>query len=498
MNWTPPPGLHTATDWGGFPTADSLMPDHQVACWAAEQLEKSYDRPFFMAVGFVRPHVPLHVPQRWFDLHPLERVALPPPARSHRGPARNRDPVFRTVPHAVVSVHGCRRPVAGERPGLSGVRLVRRPHDRRRARRPGTRPPRRQHGVVLVSDHGYHVGTKGMWSKHTLWQESTRVPLIIARPDDLSADRPPRRTHRPVGHVDIYPTLLDLAGLPPDTANEGVSLVRLLDDPDAAGYDATVITHGYGNHAVRTDRWHYIRYADGTAELYDQLTDPNQWINLADRQQYAGLIDRLSRHLPAADAPWDRAAARNAGYNDYMQDSFERHGAASESRTSESQDRAAGVAARGRGADIAQARGGSRGRLRIRARRRHGPRSQSAAQPTKPARQRPGGRRRSSPGAVHALPPGRDDRHGAARSPRTTASICTPSTTSARSAPLDASCASTECPIRTRCRPTAISATSASSIWRRRRSRRSTKPSAGAFSSVPISTGRERPASLHQ
>ncbi|MGA1495967.1 MAG: sulfatase/phosphatase domain-containing protein, partial [Rhodothermales bacterium] len=136
---------------------------------------------------------------------------------------------------------------------------------------------------------------------------------------------PPRGTHRRVCHMDLYPTLLDLAGLPANPANEGRSLMPLLDDPDAEGYDAALITHGYGNHAVRTERWHYIRYEDGTEELYDQWTDPNQWNNLADFGQYAGMISELKRHLPDWDAPWDPAAAQGSHYNEYMKDLFERH-----------------------------------------------------------------------------------------------------------------------------------------------------------------------------
>jgi arylsulfatase A-like enzyme len=146
------------------------------------------------------------------------------------------------------------------------------------------------------------------------------VPLIIARPGNTE----PRQTHQPVNHLDLYPTLVELANLPANPRNEGRSLVPLLSDPGADGFVASVTTHGYGNHAVRSQRWRYIRYADGAEELYDHDADPHEWKNLAAAAPYEHVLAELRRHLPAADAPWVPATRRGADYNDYLSDLFER------------------------------------------------------------------------------------------------------------------------------------------------------------------------------
>jgi len=321
MNWTSPDGHRTATDWGPYPDSDDKMPDHEYANWAAEQLQKEYEKPFLMSVGFVRPHVPLHVPQKWFDMHPIDEVMLP----------HHHDKQFEDMPETALRFsYQLRMPnmeymKEGNRwresvqaylacvtfvdhyVGLVLDALEQSPHADNTV-------------VVLFSDHGYHVGEKGIWAKHTLWEESTRIPMIISRPGDSE----PQRTHRPANHLDIYPTLVELANLPPNPDNEGRSLVPLLDNPKADGYNASVTTHGFGNHAVRTERWRYIRYEDGAEELYDHWTDPNEWINLATRSQYVQVIKELRGHLPEVNAPWDANVSRGSHYNEYMRDLFER------------------------------------------------------------------------------------------------------------------------------------------------------------------------------
>jgi len=321
MNWTSPDGHRTATDWGPYPENDEMMPDHEYAHWTVQQLQKEYDRPFFLSVGFVRPHVPLHVPQKWFDMHPIEGVMLP----------HHNENQFDDMPETALRFsHQMRMPNMeymreGNRwkesvqaylacvtfvdhyIGLVLDALEESPHADNTV-------------VVLFSDHGYHIGEKGIWAKHTLWEESTRIPLIISRPGDSGL----KRTHRPVNHIDIYPTLLDLAHLPPNPDNEGQSLVPLLENPEAEGFKASVTTHGFGNHSVRTERWRYIRYEDGSEELYDHWTDPNEWTNLALRSQYIDVIEELRGHLPEVNVPWDANVSRGSHYNQYMRDLFER------------------------------------------------------------------------------------------------------------------------------------------------------------------------------
>jgi arylsulfatase A-like enzyme len=321
LSYVPPEGTHTSTDWGVFPETDEEMPDYRSAQWAIEQLGKQHDRPFFLSVGFVRPHVPWYVPQKWFDLHPLEEIVLP----------LHREDQFDDLPETAK-----RFSVLPAFPKMEWMREEQRWEKSVQAYLASVsfvdyyigeildalaQSPYADNTIVMLwSDHGYHLGQKGIWAKHTLWEESTRIPMIIARP----GDNQPRQSHRPVDHLDIYPTLLELANLPPNPSNEGRSLVPLLDDPEAEGFEAALTTHGYGNHAVRTLRWRYIRYEDGAEELYDHFVDPNEWKNLAGRAQYEKIIAELRNHLPDTDAAWDPLSVRGADYNDYFSELLER------------------------------------------------------------------------------------------------------------------------------------------------------------------------------
>ncbi len=321
ISYIPPGGRGTSTDWGVFPETDEDMPDYQSARWAADELRRDHDRPFFLSVGFVRPHVPWYVPEKWFDRHPLETIVLPP----------HRDSQFDDLPETAL-----RFSELPAFPRMDWMREERRWEKAVQAYLASVSfvdhcvgivldaladgPHSGNTVIVLWSDHGYHLGEKGIWAKHTLWEESTRIPLVIVRPED----REPRQTHRPVNHTDLYPTLLDLAGLPPNPRNEGQSLVPLLDNPDAPGFEASITTHAYGNHAVRTEHWRYIRYEDGAEELYDHRADPHEWTNLAGRSQYESVLNTLRTHLPSRDAPWDPATSRGSDYNDFLKELFAR------------------------------------------------------------------------------------------------------------------------------------------------------------------------------
>jgi arylsulfatase A-like enzyme len=155
--------------------------------------------------------------------------------------------------------------------------------------------------VVLFSDHGYHLGEKQRWSKFSLWERTTRVPLIISVPNGVQG-----KSDRPVELLSIYPTLIDLCGLPANPKLEGVSIQPLLENPNADWKHVAISTLGQSNHAVRDERWRYIQYADGSEELYDHYTDPHEWTNLAAGKPtpaHAVVIARLKKHLPKTNTP---------------------------------------------------------------------------------------------------------------------------------------------------------------------------------------------------
>lgn len=149
--------------------------------------------------------------------------------------------------------------------------------------------------IVLWGDHGWHLGEKQHWRKHALWETTTRTTLIIFAPEKF---KPNQRCERPVSLIDLYPTLVELCGLPARDGLDGQSIVPLLQSPKAKWDRPVVTTYGQGNHAIRTERWRYIRYHDGGEELYDHENDPHEWHNLAGLSEHASTILKLSESLP--------------------------------------------------------------------------------------------------------------------------------------------------------------------------------------------------------
>jgi arylsulfatase A-like enzyme len=166
--------------------------------------------------------------------------------------------------------------------------------------------------VVVWSDHGYHLGEKAITGKNTLWERSTRVPLIFAGPGIRAGGR----STQPAELLDLYPTLVELSGLPPRTDLEGLSLAPQLRDPATPRRRPAITSHNQGNHAIRSERWRYIRYADGTEELYDLVHDPAEWRNVVAKSEHADVLAEHRRWLPRLDAaPAPRSAQRVLTYD---------------------------------------------------------------------------------------------------------------------------------------------------------------------------------------
>jgi iduronate 2-sulfatase len=158
--------------------------------------------------------------------------------------------------------------------------------------------------IVLWSDHGYHIGEKNRFAKHSIWERATRTVLMISDKDSL----PNQECAKPVGLIDLYPTILDLCGLDPNVQNEGYSLKPLLKGPSTTWEHAAITTYGRNNHAVKSERYRYIHYEDGSEELYDHESDKNEWHNLALNPQYAKVKNELKKHLPQINAPWAKTS----------------------------------------------------------------------------------------------------------------------------------------------------------------------------------------------
>lgn len=291
----------TGTDWGVYPEQDSDMPDIQTAEWAVERLKQKHDQPFFLAVGFVLPHVPWYAPQTWFDLHPLDSIETPPYLKG------DQDDVPEMARKVAEMLHMPTADWAREsgewkqivQAYLATLSMV--DHCVGKVLDELERSGYADNTVVVLwSDHGYHLGEKNRFAKQSLWERATRTPLIFTAPSFKGG----QSTDEPASLMDLYPTLLELCGLPANPKNEGVSLVPLMRDPQAEWKHNALTTYGENNHAVRSQRYRYIRYEDGSEELYDCLKDPNEWKNLADHVEYAEIKKGLKKSLPATNAAW--------------------------------------------------------------------------------------------------------------------------------------------------------------------------------------------------
>ncbi|HJZ93441.1 MAG TPA: sulfatase, partial [Gemmataceae bacterium] len=292
------PDPNPLVDWGVYPDKDEDQDDWKIANWAIEQLRKPPKGPWFLAVGFRHPHVPCYASKKWFDLYPEDKVVMPPVKDDDRDDL----PQFASYLHwslpeprlKWLKENGQWKPLV--RAYLASISFmdsqVGRVLDalKEAAHEKDTI-------VVLWSDHGWHLGEKGITGKNTLWERSTRVPLIFAGPGCATG-----RCRRPAELLDLYPTLAELAGLPGKEGLEGHSLVPQLKDANAERKWPAITTHNQNNHAVRTERWRYIRYADGSEELYDEERDPNEWTNLAKDSKQGETIKELARWLPKVNA----------------------------------------------------------------------------------------------------------------------------------------------------------------------------------------------------
>lgn len=287
-------------DWASLIAEDYALADGQVAAWVAEQLRDSGDGPRFLAAGIYRPHLPWYVPEAYFEEFPLDEITLPPyregdlediPAvatRSVLDSAEIHDWLVEegrlkeAVQAYLASIHYADAMVGELIDALDASGRADRTI------------------IVLFGDHGFHLGEKERWRKFTLWNESLHVPFIIVAP---GTTRPGTTSNEPVSLLDIYPTLAELAGLDPPEYLEGNSLVPLLRDPTLEWNRPTLSTQGYENHAVVSSTYKYIRYSDGTEELYDVRSDPEEWTNLAGVPEHARIKQELAAHLPSGAAP---------------------------------------------------------------------------------------------------------------------------------------------------------------------------------------------------
>lgn len=301
-------GKKNEYDWGPIHIPESEMGDTKVADFAIRALEMDHEKPFFIAAGLFCPHMPWYVPQKYFDMNPLEEIDLPPLKEGDLDdvPAAGKDLVSSFYQSALK---------AGKyKEGVQGYLAGTSYSDFQMGRILDTLEKSKYRDntiVILFSDHGFHVGEKGHWQKGTLWEDGSNTLLTIRVPGMTQAGQV---CERPVSLLDLYPTLMELAGIEAPAYLDGQSLVPLLKDVTAPREQPALTV--YDTHiAVRTQQHRLIRYGDGSMELYDHAQDPNEWKNLANDPAYTDVRDQLAALLPTPEemAPMAPGKVRGKG-----------------------------------------------------------------------------------------------------------------------------------------------------------------------------------------
>ena len=281
-------------DWGPTDARFEDTQDYLTAKWIAGQLQKDHDKPFFLACGISKPHLLWHVPQEFFDKFPEEGIILPIVNENDYDdiPASASQP---RPDYYTVKKHGKQK--AAVQAYLAAVNYA----DACVGVVLDALEQSKYAGntiVVLWGDHGWHLGEKLRYKKSTLWEEACRMPLIIKVP---GVTTPGSRCASPVNLLDLYPTLLELCGLPVKKENEGISIVPLLKDENAFRDIPSLTTMGFNRHSLRNTKWRYTRYQDGAEELYDHVNDPLECNNLANDPKYIGVKRELAKYLPVVN-----------------------------------------------------------------------------------------------------------------------------------------------------------------------------------------------------
>ncbi|MFP4027737.1 MAG: sulfatase [Candidatus Brocadiia bacterium] len=314
------PCMEDSIDWSGAggegppnsvklvsgPSDDPVMDcmDGVTAQFGVDVLKQEHDKPFFLATGFVRPHLPFIAPRKYFQHYPLDDLELHPVKDDDLADspwvARRNARVQDDINVRAADPRGRRRVIQAyyacasfvdDMVGLVLDELARSPYADNTI-------------IVFWSDHGWHLGEKRSWRKFSLWEESARTPMIIVDPRKMdSADKV---CERPVGLIDLYPTLIDLCGLSPRSDLDGTSLSPLLANPTANTAELRepeLTVQGRGNYSLRDEEWRYTRYYDGGEELFNHREDPYEWENLADDPDCEDVKARFAAQLPQESVP---------------------------------------------------------------------------------------------------------------------------------------------------------------------------------------------------
>ncbi|MBT8046305.1 MAG: sulfatase-like hydrolase/transferase [Pontiella sp.] len=291
--------------WGACNAPTEKTKDYASSKWAADQLDRDFDgKPFFMALGISKPHLPWFVPQEFFDMYPLDKIEQVKFRRDDLDDVLRADgkPLYKPTDRFLLADQTGMHKNA-QRAYLAcvsyadycvGVVLD-----------ALAKSKYADNTIVMIwGDHGWYLSEKMHYGKTHLWEESCRVPFIVKVP---SVTPPGVKCEGIVNLLDMYPTLVDLCGLPPNKDNDGRSFAKLLANPSMKWNEPTLTTYQYKNHSLTDGRYRYIwnggKKGGGSEELYDHEIDPQEYTNLASNPEYKDVIKRFKKYLPEHNEP---------------------------------------------------------------------------------------------------------------------------------------------------------------------------------------------------
>lgn len=280
-----------AFDWYPVDVSFEDNNDWKSADYCAQFLEDTHDKPFFLACGIFRPHLPWFAPKEFFELYDVDKIKTPKVLENDLGDlGKTANRISKkTVHNAILETDNWKEAVRAYLANLSFAdacvghvmnALNKSAYNKNTI-------------VVLMGDHGWNLGEKEHWGKGVVWERSAKTPLLIFDPRDSK----PRVSSRVVSLMDVYPTLVDICSLPKNNELEGESIKQVLKNENAKWDDAAVTSKSNGIHSLRTKRYRYISYSNGEEELYDHETDPLEWNNLADKKSSKPILKELSVKL---------------------------------------------------------------------------------------------------------------------------------------------------------------------------------------------------------
>jgi len=297
LNMAPEYGSRN-TDWGIWPDNEEDTIDFRSTEYCIRNLENPpKDKPLFLACGIFKPHSPFFAPIKYYQTQTTIRKPNRLANDLHDLPSGAKSLMKRTKWFWSGMNKLDRRIPGSYQDFINAYAACCRFADAQVGRlldALDNSPISKNTIVILWSDHGFHLGEKDHIEKFALWEKTNHIPLIIAAP---GVTKPNSLCHQPIDLTVLYPTLLELCGLKKDLHCDGPSAVPLLRNPEALWPYPAISTYGKGNHSIRTKRWRYIQYNDGSEELYNHDYDPNEWTNLANQPIMVPTLSKLRARI---------------------------------------------------------------------------------------------------------------------------------------------------------------------------------------------------------